>query len=319
MSEKDKQVKSIVLLEGHVRWIMERETPEERLAAWETLAAIAFPENPYELPYTPPQKPFDGSRLSPCDRVRRDTYNMLADYINSRMWEADCSGKNPKKVMAGRIGAAVRHGKYGSSSTSSEDYDVEKEEQTLDAPIADKPEHIQKEEQIEKRITMTPLDMTAEESGYFSEQYRKIEPTLTDRDKKKIADWHKRIPNAAALKEYLERNWVFQNKTLVCSEQFCQYAYNKLAREGNWVSTRDKHALSNISSAIHFIALDFDKKIHEIKRAEAEEKRKDIESEFETKASLASQMTNEEVADMQRISSRKAEREAMEKILRGEL
>ena len=54
-------------------------------------------------------------------------------------------------------------------------------------------------------------------------------------------------------------------------------------------------------------------------RAEAEEKRKDIESEFETKTVVASQMTNEEVADMQRISSRKAEREAMEKILRGEL
>ena len=121
MSGKEKKVKSIVLLEGHVRWIMERETPEERLAAWETLAAIAFPENPYELPYEPPQKPFDGSRLSPCDRVRRDTYNMLADYINSRMWETEGGGKNPKKVLAGKLGAAIRHGKFGSSSTSSED------------------------------------------------------------------------------------------------------------------------------------------------------------------------------------------------------
>ena len=58
MCKEANKVRSIPLLEGHARWIMERETPEERLAAWETLVAIAFPP-PYELPYVPPSLPVD--------------------------------------------------------------------------------------------------------------------------------------------------------------------------------------------------------------------------------------------------------------------
>ena len=41
--EATKPVRRVTLYEGQVRFIMERETPEERLAAWETVAAIAFP------------------------------------------------------------------------------------------------------------------------------------------------------------------------------------------------------------------------------------------------------------------------------------
>ena len=293
---------------------MERDTPEERLAAWETLAAIAFPENPYELPYKPPQMPLDGTRLSPCDRVRRDAYNMLADYINSRQWE-QADGKNPKKVAAGRLGAAIKHGRYGSSAASTTDYETnESAVKPTEAVPQVQPPAVQ-----EPQITMMPLDVRAEETVGFSEAYLKIEPKLTAKDKKQIAEWHKKIPNAAALREWLDRNWFYQNKKLVCSEQFCEYAYNRLARENNWVSPKTNHVFYNIMSAIHYFALDFTRKSHEIKRAEEEERRKDIESDFETKTVVASQMTKEEIADIERISSRKAEREAMEKIMRGEL
>ena len=314
MSGEEKKVKSIVLLEGHVRWIMERETPEERLAAWETLAAIAFPENPYELPYKPPKLPLDGSRLSPCDRVRRDAYNMLADYINSRQWE-QTDGKNPRKVAAGRLGAAIKHGKYGSSAASTTDYETnESSVRPTEFVQQDQPPAPQ-----EPQITMTPMDVRAEETVGFSESYLKIEPKLTAKDKKQIAEWHKKIPNAAALREWLDRNWFYQNKKMVCSEQFCEYAYNRIAREYNWVSPKTSHALGSILSTIHYFALDFTRKSHEIKRTEEEERRKDIESDFDTKTMVASHKSSEDVADMQRISSRKAEREAMEKILRGEL
>ncbi|MBO6031903.1 MAG: hypothetical protein J6Q22_10720 [Prevotella sp.] len=313
MNDKDKQVKSIVLLEGHVRWIMERETPEERLAAWETLAAIAFPENPYELPYKPPQKPLDGSCLSPCDRVRRDTYNMLADYINGRVWENNDRDVN-KEGCVGEDGLGIE-----SSSGSVIDDEWWKNESAVEASdnrISFPSSH---EVNVRPNVTMTPLDMRAEETMFFSERYLRVESRLTEQDKKKIEEWHKKIPNAKALRRWLDRNWYFQNKKLVCSEKFCEYAYNKLAREDNWVSYKTNHAMSNISTAIHWIAIDFQRKENEIKRAEEEERRKDQEVEFDTKVMLASHRTSEDLADMQRISSRKAEREAMEKILRGEL
>ena len=41
-------VRSIVLDEGRVDWIMERATPEERLAAWDVLVAVAFPDDSSE-------------------------------------------------------------------------------------------------------------------------------------------------------------------------------------------------------------------------------------------------------------------------------
>ena len=67
------------------------------------------------------------------------------------------------------------------------------------------------------------------------------------------------------------------------------------------------------------MAIDFQRKSNEIRRAEEEEERKNKESEFESRVQAVSQMSNEDIADMERISARRAERRAMEKILRGEL
>lgn len=310
MCRECKQVKSLVLFEGQVRWIMERETPEERLAAWETLTAIAFP-NPYELPYEPPQIPIDGSPMSPCDRVRRDTYYMFSDIIKCQYWEQFGSIKNRKKVAAGMLGAAVRYGKMESTAEEpfQESNDFMPQEQEQPKPV-----------QVESKYpTLTPRDEMAEETPYFSEKFLKIRHLLTEYDKKKIDEWNKKIPNAAALKEWLDRNYFQTNKRFVCSDTFCEYAYQRLAREDNWCSYKTRHVMNNLANAIHWMAIDFQRKSNEIRRAEEEEHRKDVESDFATKTMVVSQQTNEDIADMQRISSRKAEREAMEKILRGEL
>ena len=320
MIDKEQKVKSIVLFEGHVRWIMERETPEERLAAWETLAAIAFPENPYELPYKPPQIPLDGSVLSRCDRVRRDTYNMLADFINSRVWEVGGGVKNPKKVLAGKLGASIRHGKYGSSSSTDYDYDRTTPSDSCEEICnQQKPQSNPMPESCRPHITLTPLDERAEETEYFSDRYRKINPTLSERDKAKIAELNKKFPNAAALREWLDRNYFQGNKLLVCSEQFCAYAFQRLAKDANWISYKTNHVINNLLNVIHWMAIDFQTKSNEHRRAAEEESRKNKESEFESRVQAVSQMSNEAVADMERISARRAERRAMEKILRGEL
>ena len=313
MSGKDRQVKSIVLLEGQVRWIMERDTPEERLAAWETLAAIAFP-NDYELPYQPPELPSDGSPLSPCDRVRRDTYYMLCDFFSSRLWEQTGRIKDQKKVAAGKRGAAARFGMYwGSDSTA-----VAEEPPPADSrsnELIESPQPIP----IVQMPTLLPKDLRAEETEYFSDRLRKIGKGLTEVDKKKIAEWHKKFPNAAALREWLDRNFLYQNRNVVCTKEFAEFAYTKLALEENWVSYKTGHAMKDIRNAIHWIALDYIRKSREIRRVEEEEHRKDLESEFETKSLVASQMSNEDITALERKRRRQAEREAMEKVLRGEL
>ena len=312
MCRESKQVKNIVLFEGHVRWIMERETPEERLAAWETLAAIAFP-NDYELPYQPPELPSDGSPLSPCDRVRRDTYYMLCDFFSSRVWEQTGRIKDQKKVAAGRRGAAARFGMYwGSDCTAVAEGSPPTD--SIGNELKEKPQSI-----TVQMPTMMPKDLRAEETGYLSDRYRKIEKGLTEVDKKKIAEWHKKFPNAAALREWLDRNFLFQNRNVVCTNEFAEFAYTKLALEENWVSYKTGHAMQDIRNAIHWLALDYIRKSREIRRVEEQEHRKDLESEFETKALVASQMSNEDMATLERRRRRQAEREAMEKVLRGEL
>ena len=305
MCRESRQVKNVVLFEGHVRWIMERATPAERLAAWETLAAIAFP-NDYELPYSPPELPVDGTPLSPCDRVRRDTYNMLSDFFTSRVWEQSGRIKDQKKSAAGKIGAATRYGMGGSSDST--------------AFVDEFPKvQIVPQTQRESGITMTPRDVKAEETDRFAVRYQKIEKGLTEEDRKKIAEWQAKIPNPAALKEWLNRNYMYQNRNVVLSDTFCTIAYSKLALEDRWVSYKSGHAMQDIRNAIHWLAIDYIRKSREIKRVEEEEHRKDLESEFETKSLQASQMSNEEIAALERKRRRQAEREAMEKILRGEL
>lgn len=75
MSCSSERVRSIILDEGIVDWIMERETPEERLAAWDVLVALAFPEDESTI-YEPPKKE-SGKQLSAVDIVRRDAYHVF--------------------------------------------------------------------------------------------------------------------------------------------------------------------------------------------------------------------------------------------------
>lgn len=294
MSEDSRHVRNIVLFEGHVRWIMERETPKERLAAWEALAAIAFPKDESK-PYKPPELPSDGSQLSPCDRARRDTYNMIGDFFKSRVWEQ--SG-----VIFDRGSFAYGMSQVDSAASTANDR-VEEVASVVESPSSN----------------LQPFDQKAEETPGYSERYLRIEKGLSVYDRNKIAEWHKKIPNPAALKEWLGRNYFFQNRKLVCSDEFCAYAFNKIALEDNFVSPKTNHAMKDIRNAIHWLAIDFLQKSSEIRRIEQEEHRKDLESEFETKAFAVSQMTNEEIATMERKRRRKAEKEAMEKVLRGEL
>lgn len=89
MSADTRQVRSIILDEGRVAWIMERETPEERLAAWDMLVAIAFPEDESEE--------FDINRINrgksatAVERTMRDAYHIFKG-IEVHKFQMDSNG-----------------------------------------------------------------------------------------------------------------------------------------------------------------------------------------------------------------------------------
>lgn len=313
MCKKNSNIRTLVLLEGQVKWIMERETPAERLAAWETIVSIAFP-NEYELPYTPPDLPSDGTKLSIEDRARRDTFHMVKDFLgcnlNELLIEKGSTQKDKKKVEAGRLGALIRYG-YGDSSDTS----VESESDDMPPQTAEELTNIASGETT---LEQYPIARQLLEETPFG-GVRRREGTLSLDDKKRIAEWNKKIPNAAALKEWLERSYMMGNRDLVCSLPFCEYAYWRLAKESNWISSKTGKPLRNLHNPIHWMAIDYVKKVNQIKRAAEEEHRADMESDFANKQIQAVQMSSEEMAAIDRRRRKQAEKEAMEKIMRGEL
>ena len=302
--EATKPVRRVTLYEGQVRFIMERETPEERLAAWETVAAIAFPPDD-DHKYVPPELPTDGGRLSPCDRVRRDVYNFIKDIIEYQAMKDSGKLKDSKKVEAGRLGAAVRFGRRGESSSASQAKDIVETADDLRAmPIVPK----------NQPSDVAEDDFTCYVAGGF--RRRKV---LSKDEQAAISEWDEKIPDAKALQAYLQKNYMYQNKKLVVSDEFCEFAYHKLAKIDRWISTRDRRPLHDIRQAVHYIALDYIKKAGEIRRAEKEEHRKDLEADLEMKNTQYSQQSPSDLATIERKRRRAAEKEAMAKILKGEL
>ena len=301
MCRNAKPDRSVKLYEGHLRVIMELETPEERLAAFETVFAIAFPKNE-DKPYVPPELPEDGKKsLSKGDRARRLAYNIFNGLIRFQSKDGDGSIKDSRKVDSGRLGAAKRWGQKGDSSTASTD-ETSKVQTCNALSNQEVPQAIQED------------DFTGYVAGRTS--YRK---DLTKEEKEIVADWDKKIPDAKALQAFLKDNYLLATRATALKLEFCEYAFQRLAREDRWISTRNGRPLRNINMAIHFLALSYVQQLGQVKRLENEERRKDLESEFNLKTTEQSQMSSTELADLERRRRRKAEKEAMEKILKGEL
>lgn len=300
MCREAKPIRSVVLFEGQVNWIMERETDEERLAAWETLIALAFPteENKFE----PPAKATKGNALTPCERVKRDVYNLFKDVIESRASKGGGKAKDIKKVEAGKLGAAVRYATgRGESSTSSTDIETSEQRGIIE------------------RDDGTPQDVIYDDFQRDVAGEYKYNQKLTSEEKEIIKKWDATIPNAGALREYLEKNYFYQNRKTILKLEFCEFAFHKLAKIDRWISTKNKRPLRDIRQAIHYIALDYIKKEGEIRRITEEERRKDIASEFETKTTIYGQQTASDLATIERKRRRAAEKKAMDKIIKGEL
>lgn len=299
--------RAVKLYEGHVRWIMNRSTPEERLAAWETIVAIAFPHDESQ-PYRPPEPHKDGSPLNSIESVCRDTYDIFSGLIRCQGKDGNGWYKDPKKVEAGRKGAAIRYGRSGASTVESTI-----EETALKNIESPEPES------IETKVVKSPTPVQEDDfSGYEAGEF-KYKRTLTKSELAAIKTWNEKIPNAEALKAYLAKNYLYQNRQVVLQDEFCAFAYHQLAKVSGWISSRDKRPFRDIRQAVHYIALDYIRKSGEIKRAEEEEKRKNMESAFETQKVELSKQSNTELASLERRRRRAAEKEAMEKIMKGEL
>ena len=286
MCREATESRNLVLFEGQVRWIMERETPEERLAAWETIAAIAFPQTD-KTQYTPPK----GKSLSPCDRVRRDVYLMFKDIIESSHWERFGEVKNTRKVKAGIASAAARESRRMDSSSSTDSDSTDYNGST---------------------ISVNPQTMNSSER--FGGTIRGNFGNLTAYDIKKIAEWKNKFPSAKTLLKYLEDNYIFPNRKLVCTESFCEYAFSQLD-SANWCSSRNGKPLSKIDIAIHWMAVDYTKRVGDIRRLEQEEKRKDLETNLALQNTEISQLSADDFAAIERKRRRQAEKEAMQKLM----
>ena len=262
-----RHIRSIVLDEGQVDWIMERETPEERLAAWETLVAIAFPEDD-SIPYEPPNWR-KGDKLSSIERTRRDAYN----------------------IFKGIYLHGVPYGESDSTVCMGEPIELE-----------------------EKKI-----DRIAEQSEetYNVTHNTRLAKSLTQEDKEQISNWNRKFPDSKSLYDYLNRNYYFSNRNIVCSEGFCNYALSQF-RSNNWINYKTGKPHKSIDRTIHYLALDYKKRCGEIRRAEEEERKKDIEAEYESKAAQYEQQSPTDIATAERKRRMEAEERWLSKMMYNE-
>lgn len=334
-----RQVRSLLLFEGQVQWIMERETAEEKLAAWETVAALAFPHGEGEP--APPELPNDGSKLSPCDRVRRDAFLLFKDVIEARAAKVSPKEKNTKKVEAGRIGAARRYG-YSSDGLGDDvnGMDAIQNEAVLARVLPQTPPNEDKKEPVNSHVEeVSPVQ---EKSHILIddpeiddiEPYVPTEPPVEDvpkvvtlgygrkrklspKERQVVADYDKRFPNVTAFQDFLKENYLLGNRDIVVSDDFCAYAYNKIAKQNRWISTKSGTPLRDFSYAVHYIALEYQKLRGDIRRLEAEEHQKDIDSEMRQSVSDAEAMSPSDIAAIERKRRRAAEKEAAKKLMEG--
>lgn len=273
MSEQNTEEKSIVISEGQIAWIMERETDEERLAAWDVFAAIACPEDGNQ--YEPPKPIQKGFKLSKIDRVRRDAYNVLRGIQRVTMPEI-----NRMRFQNGESSSVCESVASCSSVPS----------YTIDEPT---------------------FGRSTVRRGSRIDYSR-----LTSEDKAAIENWDSKIPDPKALKEYLDRNYLYQNRLFVQSDEFCTYAFN-LLKSQRWLSTRTGKPLVSLVTAIFYISLDYKQKNDKIKRIEKVEHAKDVKTEFEVMTTEQEMQSPSDLAAIERKRRRIAEKESEEQYLKG--
>ena len=266
--------KSIVLTEGMVDWIMERESAEERLAAWDTIVAIAFEQEEFNPPAKAANK-----KLSKVERTQRDVYLLFKDIIQGF------------KPMSGTVPGSVPSSTLATPST-------------VTPPI------------LPKETDKGAADAYNSPVGdTWRSGFNRRNKPLTNEEQIAIAEWDKKIPHAEALQEYLKTNYYLGNRSLVATEEFCQFAYHRL-KSDSWLSSKTGKPLKNISSAIHYLALDYKEKCGEARRTDEKERKRDMEMEFEMQSTVISNMSERDHASLKRIRDAQAEKLWQEQVMR---
>lgn len=304
MSREDRPDRALTLYEGHVRCIMELDTPAEKLAALETVFAIAFPSD--DTPYEPPEIPKDGSTLSAEDKARRLAYNIFSGLIKFHGKKGESRIKDKKKVFAGKMGAVTRWGEssIGDSSTDAMESTVMSDDSSGQSTVVPS-----------QNQSRQPIIHTDDYSSMLPGWRYKYKKELTEEEKAAISDWDRKIPNAQALHDWIENNFFHNTRNIARTMEFAEFAYNQLAKTDRWISTKYNRPLKDIKLALHYIALSYQRQRTEVKCMEIEEQNKLREASMNLRDSEHSQ----DLADLERKRRRQAEKAAMEKILRGEL
>lgn len=335
--------RKVCVWEGWARWIDERSSPEERLAAYETIMAIAFPKDE-ENPYQPPEVPNDGSHLSRADLTRRDVYNQWRGIIEHNSSRCPIGSDSPIRVelvtsgLSDTCGDKVVIGMESSDIDGSDSDSVVTDHEEVevdsygDSAVEQKPRRksreakrngslsiVERQEKERKEGDSNPLVSSAMSEFVQAHNPMARAMNLTKYDKAKIAEWNVKIPDAEALHRWIKENWAFPNGDVALSENFCSYAFNRLAKESNWCSSKTGKPFTTLHNVLHWLVIDYKQQVANLKSADKKIERELAQSEFDDKAAATGRMSPEELATLERRKRKAAEREAFARIKRGEV
>lgn len=317
----DKGNRKFTFWEGWHNYIADLATDEERLAAYETITAIAFPKDE-NVPYMPPAQPTNGNPLSPADRVRRQVYHFTHGIIvtGSSINGKTGTVKDPVKVMCGKQGGRPRRRDFGDSTDESfPDNDFMPPEPTPLSLRTEPPAHLSPSDPSEDSIPQLspskpadmaepPVDIGDTPSRVWNGHYYQ---RLTPQQQARIAQWNHDIPDAEALQKWIKRNLASANLSAYSnSMDLCEYAYNELAHTYQWVSSKSHRPFTSLAPTLAYLAQSFAQQQQRQELSKRKLNALEQQSALEIGELTAQNKSSSDIAALERKRRRQAERAA---------
>lgn len=259
MSDSCPPQTSFVFHRSYFDVIKEMDTPEERLAAFETLCQMAFlGEEAYDLPEGQP-----GEKKSPKLHAIRNIYFQSRDFI----WQKNKPKKDPRELHDIRVAAGKKGGRPRKCSLMSDSM----------ADCASTPD-VQPIESSET-AEIAPASHSGEKDGKppkdgFSDvlpshNSRATENPITDSGVLE-SPFMKTILSPEDLLAWINKNWVW-NSRYIRDEGFIQWAFSRLVATG-WREIKTNRPITNIHNTLSYLQAAYPKHLLNEKRRQEQER-----------------------------------------------
>lgn len=296
--------------EGWYDYIRDLDSPEEKLEAYETICQMAFlgPSR-----YVNPERPIDGD-ISPLFRVRRQVFHL----IHGILWKTKGSCQNSDvdygsySVCRGRprtgetreeylkrteerrrqmeSAMASNEGGIGNEEDTDDDFPYYADDDTSSTG------QLQEHDAAEKGEALIQAEKEREErSEELSEAAkRRIEQAT-------VSQWKERIKNWQDLQAVIVNGYFGADMKLAQSEEFCRYALWILCDQQDWKNVVTGRAIQNdLMNIIHSLVRKF---AYMKQKDSVMDKKREAwmkESADKLDEAIASQMSDEEMAELNR-------------------